>query len=332
MNVETTRLNKLVREAHKFLHNGLAISTKATYGAGRRRYLKFCKGAGIKPIPTSECTLTLFITYLATHNISLATIKVYLSAVRHIHLCRGLHNHFNQQLTPRLQLILRGIRRRQACTRTVRRRLPITIQMLQRIKKLLSRKPPSYNNTTLWAMCCLAFFGFLRVSEFTIPSEGSYDSSRHLSLEDVAIDSKIKPRVLQLFLKESKTDPFKQGAKVFLGATDSTICPIKAVLGYLAKRNHQPGPLFITKEGKGWTSAMFRAALKSLLVELNVDKQCYNTHSFRIGAATSASLLNMSDTHIQLLGRWRSNAFVRYIKPPPSKVARFSKTLARQTQ
>ena len=174
----------------------------ATYGAGRRRYIEFCKTAGKKPIPTSECTLTLFTTYLATHNILLATIKVYLSAVRHMHLCRDLHDHFSRQLTPRLQLILRGIKKRQACISPTRQRLPVTIQMLHRIRHLLSTRTPSYDNTTLWAMCCLAFFGFLRVSEFTIPTEGSYDSSCHLSLGDIAVDNRKKPRLLQLFLKQ----------------------------------------------------------------------------------------------------------------------------------
>ena len=135
-------------------------------------------------------------------------------------------------------------------------------------------------------------------SEFTIPTEGSYGSSCHLSLEDIAIDNRKNPCLLQLFLKQSKTDPFKQGTKVYVGATDSTICPIKTVLLYLARRNSQPGPLFITKDGKGWTSAMFCTALKSVLAELKLDKQCYNTHSSRIGAATSASLSNMPDTHV----------------------------------
>ena len=65
---------------------------------------------------------------------------------------------------------------------------------------------------------------------------------------------------------------------------------------------------------------MFHTALKFL--ELLVEKQCYNTHSFCIGAATSASLLNVSDAHIQLLGDWQSNAFQHYIKPPPSELAR----------
>jgi len=148
-----------------------------------------------------------------------------------------------------------------------------------------------------------------------------------LSLKDVAIDNRKEPRLLQLALKQSKTDTFKQGCKVYVGATDNIICPIKAVISYLSKRTNQPGPLFITKDGKGWTAAMFRAALKSLLVKLKVDKDHYNTHSFWIGAATSASLLNVPDSHIQLLGRWRSNAFQRYIKPPPSELAKFSKTL-----
>ena len=171
---KNTRLNRLLSEAHKFLQSGLSTSTKVTYRAGSRRHTQFCKEARIKPIPTTECILTLFTTHLVTHIISLATIKVYFSAVRHMHLCRGLHDHFNQQITPRLQLILRDIKRRQACTNPIRQRLPVTTQMLCQIRQLLLKRAPSYFNTTLWAMCCLAFFGFLRVSEFTIPTEGSY--------------------------------------------------------------------------------------------------------------------------------------------------------------
>ena len=35
---------------------------------------------------------------------------------------------------------------------------------------------------------------------------------------------------------------------------------------------------------------------------LKLDKRRYNTHSLRIGAATSASLAKLPDTHIQILG------------------------------
>ena len=147
-------------------------------------------------------------------------------------------------------------------------------------------------------MCCLAFLGFLKVSEFTIPMKSSYDLSCHLSLEDIIINSRKKPRLLQLFLKQSKTDPSQHGLKVYVGTTDTTICPIKAIVSYLTRRNKQPGPLFITKKGQGWISAMFCTALKSLWTDFNLDKQPYNPHSFRIRAATSASTANMSDSHI----------------------------------
>ena len=168
--LQDTHSHQLLSKAQKLMLTGQAKSSRITYSAGQRQYLHFCQKAKIKAIPTSESTLTLFITHLAVSNVSHGTIKVYLSAVRHMHICRGLRKHFRKQLTPRLLLILRGIIKHQADIHPVRKCLPITIQLLGRIRHLLS-KQPSYVNTTLWAMCCLAFFGFLRVSELTIPTE-----------------------------------------------------------------------------------------------------------------------------------------------------------------
>ena len=115
---------------------------------------------------------------------------------------------------------------------------------------------------------------------------------------------------------------------MYIGATDSTVCPIQAVLSYLKQWNTKPGPLFITEKGKGWTRSMFYSSLKSILHKLKLDQHCYNTHSFRIGAATSASLAQLSDACIQRLGRWKSSAFKGYIRPPPNELAKLSKTIA----
>jgi len=173
-------------------------------------------------------------------------------------------------------------------------------------------------------------FGFLRDSGFTIPTEGAYNPSRHLSLSDTVINNRKRPRRLQLLLKRSKTDPFNHGVKVYIA--DTLVCLIKEIFLYLGKRNKQLGPLFITKEGKGWTRAMFHAGLKSLIDDLKLDKHCYNTHSFHIGAETLASLAKIPDSHIQILGRWRSNAFNRYIRPPPTEIANMSKVIAAESQ
>ena len=165
----------------------------------------------------------------------------------------GLHEYFSQQLSPWLQLALTGIKRSQAATSPPRTRLPITLQLMHNLKRLLSQQPSSYDNIMLWATCCLAFCGFLRVSEFTVPTQGDYDESTHLSLKDISVDSCSNPRLIKVHIKQLKTDPFRQGVDIFLGATDSPICPVAGILPYLAVRGSQPGPLFITNDGKNLT-------------------------------------------------------------------------------
>ena len=47
-----------------------------------------------------------------------------------------------------------------------------------------------------------------------------------------------------------------------------------------------------------------------------LDPSRYKGHSFRIGAASYAEDRGLSDAQIRMLGRWKSNAFLRYIRVP----------------
>ena len=98
------QLNPPTWAPQTFLQTGLVKSSRFIYAAGLKRYLYFCNAASIKPILTSKCALTLFTMHLAMSNTSRGLIKVY-------HVCKGLHDHFRQHLTPQLHLILRGIKR-----------------------------------------------------------------------------------------------------------------------------------------------------------------------------------------------------------------------------
>ena len=93
-------------------------------------------------------------------------------------------------------------------------------------------------------------------------------------------------------------------------------------------RGNKAGPLFTTQDGKGLTRQAFSALLDSVLSKLHLDTKCFNTHSFRIGAATSAAQAHILDTYIKMLGRWQSDAYQRYIKTPPQELAMLSKQLA----
>jgi hypothetical protein len=51
-----------------------------------------------------------------------------------------------------------------------------------------------------------------------------------------------------------------------------------------------------------------------LVTWCNKDIRNYKGHSFRIGSVSHASSTGVSDEHIQLMGRWNSNAFKKYIR------------------
>ena len=139
--------------------------------------------------PASEDTLLLFTAHLATEGILASTIKVYLSTIHSSHVAAGRHKEFSKQLTPRLQHVIKGIQKQQAITSPQRIRHPITIEILEGIHSILSKHPQQYHNIMMWVACCMAFFRFLRSSEFTVPSPGQFYHSIHLTLAYISLDS-----------------------------------------------------------------------------------------------------------------------------------------------
>jgi len=244
-----------------------------------------------------------------------------------MHISSGHYKLFETQITPKIELVLKGIKKSQASTKPPRARLPITSAIMAQIKSFLSRNPHLYNNIMLWAASCLAFFGFLRCSEFTTPSQDEFDETVHLCFKDISVDSIQNPTVISIQLKQSKTDPFRRGVTLMLGITNQPVCPVKALLPYLSIRGSRPGPLFLMENQQYLTPHLFRSLLFDILSDIGLATDRYNTHSFRIGAATSAKTAGISDLHIKMLGRWQSDAYQQYIKTPPSELAKFSKLL-----
>ena len=286
--------------------------------------LQYCPSATLHS-QASRYLLTIYsradasaICYTSGHfycNITFSTNKVYKSAIQHMHVTERCHEKFYTELIPRVQLALKDIQKSQATSQTQRTCLPITLKILESINGLLTEEPHLYNNILIWAACCLAFFGSLRVSEFTIPNHTSYDNECYLSLPDISVDNRDHPQLLKVTIKQSKTDPYRKGVDLYLGAINGMLCPVKALLPYLAIRPERANsPLFILKDGRRLT---FCNILNTSLSRLGYDSALYNTHGFRIGAATTARQANIPDSSIQMLGRWKSNVYQAYIETLP---------------
>lgn len=149
--------------------------------------------------------------------------------------------------------------------------------------------PTDFDNIMLWAAFLTCFFGFLHSGEITIPSAAAYDPSIHLNFSDITLNSLTTPTLACISLKCSKTDPFRQGVKVYIGCTNQTLCPLSALLNYIALRGNSPGLLFHFKDKSPLTKSKFVASFCSLLHQAGFDCSAYAGHSFRIGAASTAA-------------------------------------------
>lgn len=310
-----------------YFRNGIAVSTQKAYNSAKKRYNTFCTENTFPPLPTSEHLLGRFVSALANENLCHNTIKCYLSGIRHLHIAEGFGDP-NISGMAKLEQVLKGIKSTQAKGVKKTPRMPITPELLLKLKcAWIKGTGRDRDGCMLWAAAALCFFAFLRSGEITVPSDTAFDDKAHLSFRDVTTDSLKNPTTLKVRIKASKTDPFRVGVDVFVGRTDNVLCPVAAVLTYMAVRGPEPGPLFTFKDGKPLTRARFVTQVRQALAAAGVNPKNHSGHSFRSGAATTAARQGISDATIKMLGRWKSNAYQLYIQTPKEQLAAFSKRL-----
>ena len=217
------------------------------------------------PFPDTEQLLCCFSAYMADSGLSPQTVKSYLAAVRNAQLALGLPDPREQSALPVLKRVQAGISRaRLEHGQPSKVRLPITAHLLKQIKATLecSEYP---EGRLLWAVCCSAFFGFFRLGELLLPAGTAFDSTRHLGWGDMAVDDPQSPTMVRFRLKQSKLDQFGRGANIVLGRTGLELCPVAAVLSYVAVRGTRQGPFFIARTGKPLTKSKFITDLREIL-------------------------------------------------------------------
>lgn len=305
---------------------GLASSTTRTYNSAKRRYLDFCRRANLSPLPLTQTSVSLFAAFLWQQGLRPQSITVYLAALRHLQIADSWSG-LPRSEWPYLQYVLRGIKRSGSRSAPSQHRLPITASIMRVLRSVWVplALDQNYESCLLWAAVSLAFFGFLRSGEVTsqpgVPPTISWSS--------LAINAHTDPSVLKVQLHRSKTDQFGKGVPIYVGKTGNDLCPIGAVLSYLAVRPPiHTGPLFIHQDGSPLSRDYFVKSMKEALRSRNVDYTSYSGHSFRIGAASAAARAGVPDHLIKAMGRWQSEAYQVYIHTPPETLASISAALA----
>ena len=128
-------------------------------------------------------------------------------------------------------------------------------------------------------------------------------------LSEVAINSRFVPTVVRLRLCRAKTDPFGRGLEIFLGVSGIEVCPVTALMRYLAVRPPGDGLLLVWENRQPLTRTTFVTLLKRRLQSAGLDMSQFSGHSLYIGAATSAAAAGVPDHLIKTFGRWCSEVY-----------------------
>ena len=198
--------------------HALAPATRHLYAAGQQHYTNFSRLHACPLGPATDTTLAEFVTYLAdVVHLTATSIKTYLSAVRSLHIDRSWPDPL--QAAPLTQRLLSGVKRIHGMHSRLNR-LPITGTVLDRLVRSLqaARWLPIIDRHMLTAACTLAFHGFLRCSEFTTG----------FSRSSIRVLSSPQPHI-ELRLLASKTDPFRSGATITIGASSGPCCPVSSL-------------------------------------------------------------------------------------------------------
>ena len=246
-------------------------------------------------------------------------MKLHLSAIKHQAIVENHNIPFRDY--DRLYLLLRGIKRAQGRSHSLPKRLPITPSLLRTINgNLFNSSRLFQDKLMIWAALTTAFFGFLRISEYTTPRKTQFDPASTLLRSDVMVGS----RSAHLRLKTSKTDPFRQGVTVRIMSNNTILCPINALQQYLNVRPDTRGPLFIFHNGTYLT----RSDINNILKDTSNGAANISSHSLRIGAASTAAAMGCPKYLIQSMGRWSSDCFRRYIRISDKTIKHASHAIA----
>ena len=190
-------------------------------------------------------------------------------------------------------------------------RLPIDKAMLGKLLGALEHTCRTKREHYLYqAMFTLAFHAFLRIGEMTVGSISVVNPNR-IHVQQLAVSER-SMAVKFASYKHSKGQPFNLTIQAGMPGE----CPVEVMRKYLAIRGTIAGPLFtMTSESPiPVTRAQFNTQLRLCLAFCRYPTTQFTSHSFRIGAATTAAAQGLTDAQIRQLGRWNSDAFKKYIR------------------
>ena len=277
----------------------------------------------------NEGILVAYVTHRAKNNIKFTSIKQDLFAIQSIMF--DLNISIKMKNYPILEKVLLGIKKTSQPSQQVK--LEITPELLKKIFSFLPQKT-HYETQVYRSAFTVAVFGMLRCGEFA--NETEQITIKTLRLHHIErIEDKGKTKMIRIFIPVSKSDIFRQGVHIHLPCLCifSTQCPVHETIKMIELREKlnitmdPMSPLFIFSNKKPLQKLHVSKLLNKLPIQPIVGKHKFTGHSFRRGGATALAENGTPDWIIQMLGRWKSESYKKYIGCQPSQICEYVKQM-----
>ena len=279
-------------------------------------FKKFESDKGSKfPNPISESVIISFVEWMFyKRNLSQSTIKSYISNLATICKLEGKSSSNFESF--HVKASLRGVENLSFNKKSSRKpRKAMSLSLLKIMGHEIAKKDWTVSTkSVIWTTMCVAFFGSFRIGELLAKSDFKFNSCENLCWGDVKF---LKDGSIQIHNKIPKNRTIA-GEKIDLFPFPGSCCPVSAM-----NRLHKtlPGgsldPVFKFASGKLFSQRLLNEIIvECLKPHLGNKASDFSGHSFRaaLPSALSSCHYLASKEAIKKWGRWKSNAFEKYVR------------------
>jgi hypothetical protein len=348
--VEATIADRRARLLHTgrvLVANSVQKNTSGTYESGWKKWMQFVKWIEIDQLLrlqpgdwVSDGVYTyreeIWISFIGwlfhDKNMNPGSVKVYLAAVRFVFLNRGVDISFLSSACVKAARSATYLLWRATHPDEKSRALPISMDMIIHAENH-SLNSRSLEDRGILVALKIAFVCLLRVSEYLPMSTEHYLRGRDIVFifrgaqvgEEILVPSyKLGDRSVTgligvvVNVRSSKTDALAEGHRFHFYVVDSvgTAINISVVLFEWAMlvKPEKDAPFLAGVNRSCVSYDVLNKAIKRLAYELGLNPIFFSTHSCRVGGATALGAAGVPDYLIQNLGRWKSLAFLGYVR------------------
>lgn len=256
------------------------------YAGHLRRFVEWCEGRGLEPMPADPEAVALYLRHLADEGRTVSTLGVILAAISQAHLAAGLPSPREHAA---FKLAWKGLRRRVGAAggATPNRKAPV---MALDVATMVATQPDTLAGLRNRALLALGYAGAFRRSELVA-----------LEVSDV---ERVEGRGLRVTVRRSKTDQVGEGATKAIPFGQGEACPVVALAAWVAAAGIVEGPLFrsITRWGQvsseGLTGRTVAQLVKDAAETIGRDPSRVSGHSLRAGFVTHALASGVSPADV----------------------------------